>query len=34
MMYAVNDENNIVNYLKGAAATFYVFGGEQKEVRF
>ena len=33
-MYAVNDGNNVVYYLKDAVATFYVFGGEPKAVRF
>jgi len=33
-MYAVNDGNNIVYYLKDATATFYTFSGEPKEVRF
>jgi len=33
-MYAVNDGNNVVYYLKDAVATFYTFGGEPKEVRF
>ena len=33
-MYAVNDGNNVVYYLKDATATFYAFGGEPKEVRF
>jgi uncharacterized pyridoxamine 5'-phosphate oxidase family protein len=33
-MYAVNDGNNIVYYLKDATAVFYTFGGEPKEVRF
>lgn len=33
-MYAVNDGNNVVYYLKDATATFYTFGGEPKEVRF
>jgi uncharacterized pyridoxamine 5'-phosphate oxidase family protein len=33
-MYAVNDGNNVVFYLKDAVATFYTFGGEPKEVRF
>ena len=33
-MYAVNDGNNVVYYLKDATATFYVFGGEPKAVRF
>jgi len=32
--YAVNDGNNVVYYLKDAAATFYTFKGEPKEVRF
>ncbi|MCL1817270.1 MAG: pyridoxamine 5'-phosphate oxidase family protein [Clostridiales bacterium] len=33
-MYAVNDGNNVVYYLKDATATFYTFSGEPKEVRF
>ena len=33
-MYAVNDGNNVVYYLKDATATFYTFGGEPKEMRF
>jgi uncharacterized pyridoxamine 5'-phosphate oxidase family protein len=33
-MYAVNDGNNVVYYLKDAIATFYTFGGEPQEVRF
>jgi len=33
-MYAVNDGNNVVYYLKDAIATFYTFGGEPREVRF
>ena len=33
-MYAVNDGNNVVYYLKDATATFYTFGSEPKEVRF
>ena len=33
-MYAVNDGNNVVYYLKDATATFYAFGSEPKEVRF
>jgi len=33
-MYAVNDGNNVVYYLKDAIATFYTFGGEPKAVRF
>jgi len=33
-MYAVNDGNNVVYYLKDAVATFYVFGGEPRAVRF
>ena len=33
-MYAVNDGNNVVFYLKDAIATFNTFGGEPKEVRF
>ena len=33
-MYAVNDGNNIVYYLKDAVATFYTFGDEPREVRF
>jgi len=33
-MYAVNDGNNMVFYLKDATATFYAFGGEPKVVRF
>jgi len=33
-MYAVNDDNNVVYYLKDATATFYTFSGEPMEVRF
>lgn len=33
-MYAVNDGNNVVYYLKDATATFYTFDGEPREVRF
>ena len=33
-MYAVNDGNNVVYYLKNATATFYSFGGEPREVQF
>ena len=33
-MYAVNDGNNVVYYLRDATATFYTFGGEQREVKF
>jgi len=33
-MYAVNDGNNVVYYLKDATATFSAFGGEPKVVRF
>jgi len=33
-MYAVNDGNNVVYYLKDAVAAFYTFGGEPKKVRF
>lgn len=33
-MYAVNDGNTAVYYLKDAVATFYAFGAEPKEVRF
>ena len=33
-MYAVNDGNNVVYYLKSAIATFYTFTGEPREVRF
>ena len=33
-MYAVNDGNSVVFYLKDAVATFYTFGGEPKVVRF
>ena len=33
-MYAVNDGNNVVFFLKDVTATFYNFGGEPKEVRF
>jgi len=33
-MYAVNDGNNVVYYFKDATATFYVFGGEPRVVRF
>ena len=32
-MYAVNDGNTVVYYLKDAVAVFYSFGGEPKEVR-
>ena len=33
-MYAVNDGNNVVYYLKDATATFSSFGGETKVVKF
>ena len=33
-MYAVNDGNNMVYYLKNATATFYTFGGEPRIVQF
>jgi len=33
-MYAVNDGNNVVHYLKDATATFSTFGGEPKVVTF
>jgi len=33
-MYAVNDGNNVVYYLKDVTATFYKFGGEPREVCF
>ena len=33
-MYAVNDCNTVVYYLKDAVATFYSFGGDPKELRF
>ena len=33
-MYAVNDGNNVVYYLKDATATFYTFGGEPRKVQF
>jgi len=33
-MYAVNDGNSVVLYLKNAVATFYTFGGEPRVVRF
>jgi len=33
-MYAVNDGNNIVYYLKDATATFSSFGGDTKVVKF
>jgi len=33
-MYAVNDGNTVVYYLKDAVATFCSFGGEPKEIRF
>ena len=33
-MYAVNDGNSVVYYLKDAIATFSSFGGEPKVVRF
>ena len=33
-MYAVNDGNNVVYYLKDATATFYTFDGEPREVQF
>ena len=33
-MYAVNDGNTVVYYLKNATATFSSFGGEPKVVKF
>ena len=33
-MYAVNDGNNIVYYLKDATAVFSTFGGEPRKVKF
>jgi len=33
-MYAVNDGNNIVYYLKDATAVFSAFGGEPRKVKF
>lgn len=33
-MYAADDGNNAVYYLKNAVAAFYSFGGEPKEVKF
>jgi len=33
-MYAVNDGNNIVYYLKDATAVFCTFGGEPRKVKF
>ncbi|MCL2153954.1 MAG: pyridoxamine 5'-phosphate oxidase family protein [Oscillospiraceae bacterium] len=33
-MYSVNDGNNVVYYLKDAAATFCSFSGETREVKF
>ena len=33
-MYAVNDGNNVVYYLKDATATFYSFEGEPRTVKF
>jgi len=33
-MYAVNDGNNVVYYLKDATATFYTFGGEPRTMKF
>jgi len=33
-MYAVNDGNNVVYYMKDATATFYTFAGEPRTVRF
>jgi uncharacterized pyridoxamine 5'-phosphate oxidase family protein len=33
-MYAADDGNNQVFYLKNATATFYSFGGEPKVVKF
>lgn len=33
-MYAVNDGNTTVYYLKDVTATFYTMGGEPREVRF
>ena len=33
-MYAVNDGNNMVYYLKDVTATFWAFSGELKTVRF
>ena len=33
-MYAVNDGNSVVYYLKDATAAFYTFGGEPEVVKF
>ena len=33
-MYAVNDGNNMVYYLKDVTATFWAFSGELRTVRF
>jgi hypothetical protein len=33
-MYAVNDGNSVVFYLKDATATFYTFSGEPTTVKF
>ena len=33
-MYAVNDGNNVVYYLKNATATFYTFGGKPRVVQW
>jgi uncharacterized pyridoxamine 5'-phosphate oxidase family protein len=33
-MYAVNDGNNAVYYLKDATATFYTFSSEPREIKF
>ena len=33
-MYAVNDGNNMVYYLKDVTATFYSFSGEPRKVQF
>ena len=33
-MYAVNDGNNVVYYLKDATATFCTYGSEPKKVQF
>lgn len=33
-MYAANDGNTVVYYMKDATATFYTFGGEPRIVKF
>ena len=33
-MYAVNDGNSVVHYLKDVTATFYTFNGEPRKVKF